>query len=157
MYTLKFCRISTCAPYSFPLFFISPCLCVSTLKHPQKRRLAHVCFACFVIHTPATAAHHLKGEGVTSRSDNGSLDSSSCNLGVCVRNGLEGTSKSLVSLASEVVSGGNGVSGISAVERLGRSDKDVVLDKDLSALAGVDAVSASVVVVVEDVASSESQ
>lgn len=84
----------------------------------------------------------LEGEGSASRGLDGSRDRGRGQGSVVVAEVGRGDGALLSSVltTTEVVVNGNGVTGVSAVEGLLGVDKDVALNQELSALAGVDTV-----------------
>jgi hypothetical protein len=104
---------------------------------------------------PLSFTAHLEAEVVANLALNSGLDLGAAQLGVRVRNSLEGTGKGGVGAGSEVVVVGDGVAGISRVKGLGDAGEDVALDEDLGTITGVDSVTALGEVGVEDVAGTE--
>jgi len=86
--------------------------------------------------------NHLERQSRTSRSNNSCLNTTTSKKGVAIRYTSQSTSKSSVAFASKIIVTGNGISVVSAVQRLGKSTgPDIGLDENLSTITGVDAVS----------------
>ena len=102
--------------------------------------------------------NHLEREGDTSSANNSSLDLGSIKkVGDSVGSLGKSTLLSSVLAFTEVVARLNSVARVSRVQRLLGRNEDVVLNEDLSALAGVDAVGDVLVVVVVEVAGTEAE
>lgn len=103
-------------------------------------------------------ANRLERESVASGTNNRGLDLARIKK---ARDGVRGLSQSTLSgsvlAISKVVARLNSISSISRVKRLLRVDKDVVLYKQLCALAGVDTIRHVLVVVVIEVACAEAE
>ena len=99
-----------------------------------------------------TAVGYLEGQVGTSARNDGGLDARGSGQGVRVRSSGKGTSSSGVGSASEVVALEDGIASIGGVNGLRDAAEDVVLNEELSAVTGVDAIVGVLVVVVEDVA-----
>jgi hypothetical protein len=76
-------------------------------------------------------------------------------LGVAVWHSLEGTGQSSVAGSSEVVVDRDGISRVRRVKSLGGSNENVRLNKDLSAITGIDSIRNGIEVGVEEVAGTE--
>lgn len=103
-------------------------------------------------------AHCLEGKSVTGSTDNSSLDLRSLKQ---ARDGVRSLSQrallSLVLCTSKVVTRLNRETSIGGVQSLLGVDEDIVLNKQLRALASVDTIGNAIVVVVEEVASAEAE
>lgn len=119
----------------------------------------HIPYRCFTTyHDVSMQANHLEREGDTSSANNSSLDLGSIKkVGDSVGSLGKSTLLSSVLAFTEVVARLNSVARVSRVQRLLGRNEDVVLNEDLSALAGVDAVGDVLVVVVVEVAGTEAE
>lgn len=103
-------------------------------------------------------AHCLEGKSVTGSTDNSSLDLRSLKQ---ARDGVRSLSQrallSLVLCTSKVVTRLNRETSIGGVQSLLGVDEDIVLNKQLRALASIDTIGNAIVVVVEEVASAEAE
>lgn len=100
----------------------------------------------------------LERQSRSSNADDTRLDVGSSKLGVGVWDLGKGALWCSVGFTAEVVVGGDSETIVSdAVKRLGGTSESVGLDEQLSALAGVDTVRDILVVVVENVASTETE